>query len=108
MKESSIEYEAIQITTNENPSTCALLTNGLFPTKSLSGEQIKKAISFIKSKKLEANLNCDIKDVDWVISVENEQLVLAAEAGKKVTLIPTGFGENLFKKMFPSCEILKI
>lgn len=108
MNESSINFDPIKVSTISNPVSCVLLTNGILPVKSLNANQIQNAINFIKSKKIEPLINTDIEHADWIVGVENENLVLAGEIGKKISLITTGFGENLFKKMFPSCEILHL
>lgn len=85
---------------------CVLLTNGVIPVKPLNGEQIKKAINYIRKNGYEPQINGDINRAGWVVGVESEQLYLAAALGKRVSLIPTGFGEKLFKKMFPQNEII--
>lgn len=108
MNESSINFDPIQICKIVKPASCVLLTNGILPVKSLTGHQIQNAINFIKSNKIEPLINTDIDHADWVVGVENENLVLAGEMGKKISLITTGFGENLFKKMFLNCEILHL
>jgi len=87
---------------------CVLLTNGIIPVKTLTGEQIKSAINYIRSKGCEPRLNDSIEDAGWVIGVECDQLYQAGAEGKMTTLIPTGLGENLYKKMFPSGEILRL
>ena len=61
-----------------------------------------------KSKGFDVNINDSWENYDWIISVENEYLYEAAAAGKKVTLISTGIGENLFKSMFPKGEIISL
>ena len=108
MSESDIDVPIIAKNQNTSKKNCVILTNGTLPVKSLSGEQIQKIINYSKSKGCEPQLNQNYKDFDWIIGVENENLYLAASEGKNVTLIPTGFGENLFKRMFPDAEILKL
>jgi hypothetical protein len=88
--------------------SCLLLTTANPPTRSLNANQITHALDYIRKQGCQAHLNKRIDDFDWVVGVENENLYEAASQGKKVTLIPTGFGENLFKKMFPASEILRI
>jgi hypothetical protein len=85
-----------------------ILTNGLAPTKSLRAEQIINASLLAKSKGFEPHINKKYQFYDWVIGVENDQLYEAAASGKAVTLINNGFGENMFRKMFPDCEIVKL
>lgn len=87
---------------------CVLLTNGVIPVKSLTGVQIKKAIEYCRENGQEPIINGSIQNAGWVIGVECDQLYKAASLGIKTTLIPTGFGENLFKKMFPHGQILDL
>ena len=76
--------------------------------RSLNHYQIKSAIELAELKNCTIAINEPYANYDWVIGVENEQLYEAAAEGKKVTLIPTGIGENLFKKMFPFAEIIQM
>ena len=85
-----------------------LLTKSITPTRSLSHTQIQSATEHAKSKGFDVNINDSWENYDWIISVENEYLYEAAAAGKKVTLISTGIGENLFKSMFPKGEIISL
>lgn len=106
MDESGIEIRPFS--EDELPyGKAVLLTKGIAPTKSLSYQQIKATMEYVESKGMPLELNQDYDNFDWVIGVENENLYEAAVAGKKVTLIPTGNGENLFKRMFPKAEILQ-
>lgn len=108
MNESDIPYGPITTESEMTHKKVVLLTNGVIPVKSLSGNQIKAAINYIKNCGNEPELNSSIEDAGWVIGVENEKLYKSAQLGKKTTLIPTGFGENLFKKMFPNADILRL
>ena len=108
MKESEIPYGPIHYEQKINNKKCVLLTNGIAPVRSLNGDQIKLAISHIQNKGYDLEINEQINNAGWVVGVENEQFYQAAVDGKAVTLIPTGFGENIFKKLFPGGQILKI
>lgn len=108
MNESEIPIMPIHANQPLNNKKCVLLTNGIAPVRSLDGNQIKLAISHIQNKGYQLEINGKIDDAGWVVGVENEQFYLAATTGRAVTLIPTGFGENLFKKLFPSGQILKL
>lgn len=88
--------------------TCTFLTNCYAPTRSLSGFQIQKVCQIIRNKGCEPVLNRPFEGFDWVVSVENEVLYEAAAMGKRVTLISTGLGENLFRTMFPGAQILHV
>lgn len=108
MNESQIPFGPIRADQPLKNKKCVLLTNGVIPVKTLTGNQIKLAIAHIQSKGYQPEINGNTDDAGWVVGVENEQFYLAAAAGRSVTLIPTGFGENLFKKLFPSGQILKL
>lgn len=102
MNESKIPYGPIKIKNNLINDKCVLLTKGIVPIKSLTTSQIDQIIKKIGHK---PEINGSIHDAGWIISVENEHLYESAIAGKRVTLISTGFGDNLFKNMFPKSEI---
>ena len=92
----------------KEPASCVLLTNCTPPVKTLTGNQIKQIIEIMQSKNLVPAINKPVSDFDLVIGVESEELYEAGALGKQLILIPTGFGENLFKSMFPWAEILKM
>jgi len=87
----------------------AILTNGYFPTRSLSFKQIDSIIRNIENE-FEINPQAEnwYENFDSVIGVENEHLYRAAYLGLNTTLIPTGNGENLFIKMFPNNQIKRL
>jgi hypothetical protein len=105
MKESDIEILPIKTNTNPSNKKCVIISNGIEPVRSLTGDQIKKLYENLESKGFDIFLNIDFSDAGLVVGVENENLYLAAESGINTNLIVTGFGENLFKKMFPECNI---
>ena len=107
MDESKIPYLKIK-TNKENFKECVLLTEGNFPTKNLEKEKIEKIKSYLENKGISVSINESIEKFNWIVSVENEQLFLAAKENKKITLIPSGVGTNLFKKMFENAEVLNV
>ena len=107
MDESEIKIPPIS-TEEGNIGSAVLLTNCCAPVRSLNHYQIKSAIELAELKNCTIAINEPYANYDWVIGVENEQIYEAAAEGKKVTLIPTGIGENLFKKMFPFAEIIQM
>lgn len=111
MNESAIPCGPIRAKQLPWEGGCTLLTNGVAPVRSLSGNQIKFVIEHIKKccggTEPELNASPDAGH-GWVVGVENESFYQAAVEGRRVTLIPTGFGENLFKKMFPGGQILTL
>jgi hypothetical protein len=78
--------------------------NGTLPTKSLTSKQV----DLIKKKLGPFEISNNIEDADWVVGVENECLFKAAMLGIRTTLVPTGLGTNLYKKIFPNGEILNL
>lgn len=108
MKESDIPCGPVKETPRGSSGRCVLVTNGVLPVKSLTGDQIKAAIQYIRGQGCEPDLNDTIDNAAWVVGVESESLYQAAANGLRVTLIPTGFGKNLFKKMFPTGQILEL
>lgn len=109
MKESDIPCGPILAKQQSSKGLSQLFTNGVPPVRSLNGKQIQAVIAHIRSKGSEPAINGSLlPNADWVIGVECEELYEAAANGRHVTLIPTGFGENLFKKMFPGGGILAI
>ena len=108
MNESSIPCGPIRENQISANNDCVLLTNGIQPVASLNGNQIKAAIEYIRKNGSEPVINGKDKHYGWWIGVECDQMYEAASWGKRITLIPTGFGENLFKKMFPGIQILNL
>lgn len=101
MRESEIPYPLQIIRPNQGHTV--LITKGSLPTKSLSQEQIESA----KKMAPGAVIDGPIQDAGWVIGVESEQLFEAGAAGIRTTLIKTGIGENIYKRMFPAGEVMK-
>jgi hypothetical protein len=107
MSESGIEIPKICDNSKQN-SAAVLLPHGNFPNRSLNHKQIKEVTEYVRSQGCELAINKPHESFKWIISVENEFLYQAASSGKRVTLIPTGIGENLFRSMFPDGEILNL
>ena len=79
-----------------------LCPNGVIPTKNLNPQEIDK----LKMKFGNFQITENVENADWVIGVESFGFWKAAMLGIKTTLIPTGLGMALYKKLFPSGEIL--
>lgn len=107
MDESKIPYLKIK-TNQENFKECVLLTNGNFPTKNLEEIQIEKIKKHLENKGIHVEVNKPTNNFNWIVSVENEDLFIAAQHNKKITLIPSGIGTNLFKKMFENPDLIEI
>lgn len=86
---------------------CGIYSQGIYPTKSLNTDQIKKLCRYISDRGFVPVVDKpDLTGIGWAIGVENQFMFLAGAKGLKTTLISTGLGTNLFKTMFPSAEIL--
>lgn len=107
------EIDNIEICNQSSmPTTnCIFVTTGRLPTRSLNNQQIKRMEAWIKNKypqaEIEYNKN-NLEGAGWVLGVESWQIYEAASRGIKTTLVPTGLGTNLYKRMFPQGEIMTI
>lgn len=104
LKENEIPLEMEPIQINKTQGPIVLSTKSRLPTKPPKEQEIEKIIKkfpgiLINEKETEASL---------LVSVENEYLYLAASKGVPTILIPTGFGENLYKRMFSNGQIWEI
>ncbi|MCK9459697.1 MAG: hypothetical protein M0R80_08665 [Proteobacteria bacterium] len=88
-------------TKNITKKICAICTKANLPTKSMP--DVDKLIKWVISKGFSVSEN--VSEADWVVGTENEQLFVAAIQGVKTTLVPTGLGTELYKRLFPSGEI---
>lgn len=108
LKECEIGCPTICKESNLVTKLCVICNKGVLPNKTLSNENIKYLKSKIENKgfmvKLEENPK-NLEGIGWLITIENEYAYLLASKGIKTTLIPTGIGENIFKKMFPAAEV---
>jgi len=82
---------------------CVICTNAILPTGLI--HNIDQISNFVFHQGYSVGLNSDISKATWVIGPENEQLFTAAIQGIRTTLIPTGLGTELYKKLFPDGEI---
>lgn len=99
INENEIELPEIKLIDNDS-NLCLIYSHGMFPTKSLTDEQVEKTKKTYEMKGLTVKVNIDNQTAGHVIGVENQQLFSAGFSGKKVTLIPTGVGKELFLKLF--------
>ena len=81
--------------------TCAICTKAILPTKPIP--DMDKLIKWVTGRGF--SISEDMAEVDWVVGTENEQLFAAAIRGIKTTLVPTGLGTELYKRLFPIGEI---
>lgn len=108
MMESKLPCGPVKTAQADETNKCVLLPSGIYPTKTLTGKQIQDVINYVDKQGKSLEINANISDAGWVIGVESITLFLAAAAGKRVTLIPTGLGTNLFRAMFPAAQILEL
>jgi hypothetical protein len=95
-----LEYpQPLPVTNN----CCVICPKSILSIKPIPNiEQIK---NWVSSKGFIPTVSDNISQAGWVVGAENEQLFTAAVKGIKTTLLPTGLGTALYKKLFPSGEI---
>ena len=104
------ECEITEYETNtpdiEQSNKCVIVSEGNYPTKNLNKAQINK----LKNKATASGYEVGegLEGAGWVIGVESTELFEAAGKGIKTTLVETGVGTNLYEKMFPKGETIKI
>lgn len=107
LKESNISKIPFN-TTLMTGTNCCIYPKGALPTKSLTQSQIQQVMIYARSKNMNPVLEGDLQTAGCVIGVENEYTSLAPTKGIKTILVPTGIGENLYKSLYSSIDILKI
>jgi hypothetical protein len=106
LKECGIKYGAVDVPSIDGNILCSICPESLFNSMALTSIQVNKAKEH--AQKAGYTLTNDSFNAGWIIGPENYALFLAASRGLKTSLIPTGLGTNLYKKMFPSGEILNL
>lgn len=111
LQESDIPYGEVASPSYgpNDAQTCRVFHFAQAPTRSLDGEELKRLMSYAERRlqgrgRVENGGRC--APGEWVLGVECEATWDAASKGQPVTLVRTGFGENMFSKMFPKCEII--
>lgn len=99
VKKSNIKIDQQHQKTTGNK--CCLITKTKIPFKSLSE---KESSSIEKSLKNIVNIN----EADVLYAVECEELYEWAYLGKKTVLLKTGDNDEVYKNLFPGCEILNM
>lgn len=107
LEESGVRISPIK---SEPPTSgpAIILTHAVLPNQPLTPAQVVAATNHVRKKGSSLAVGDKWQSAAWVLGPENAELYEAAAAGRKVTLIPTGFGEKLFVKMFPRGEILRL
>ena len=105
LKECDIHEYEISVPEVEITTKCTILSHGNYPTKNL----VKHQIEYLKNMAINQGYQVEdgYEDAGWVIGVENVELFKAAARGIRTTLVQTGVGHNLYKKMFAKGEIHK-
>jgi len=89
---------------NNDSKKCVITTNGLPPNKKIN---YKKLENKFKNMGFTVFENGGFEDAGLVVGMETEDFYEASFNGIKTILIPSGVGENFFKKLFPNNQILK-
>ena len=106
LDECDVEEYAIEVPEVEPTTKCAIISVGSYPTRNLTKPQISKLKKMAITQKYQ--IGEGIEGAGWVIGVESEELFEAAGKGIKTTLVKTGTGTNLYRKMFPQGEVIEI
>jgi len=101
-----IDKYAIEVPQTELTTKCVVISKGNYPTRNLTKPQISKLKGMATMQGYE--IGETLEGVGWVIGVESEELFEAAGKGIKTTLVKTGIGDKLYKKMFPQGEVISI
>jgi hypothetical protein len=106
LKDCGINNYKINDLSQSLTSRCVITNMANYPTKPMTSDQIKILNKFILAKGFTIDLEGKIENAGWVVGVESVKLFQAAKLGIKTSLVPTGVGAGLYKKMFPNGEIL--
>lgn len=107
LDESKIVVHPIETPHLPATTICGICPYGSTPVQSLNNDEITFLETLASSKGFSPRVDENINDCGWVIGVENKPLYEAAIKGIQTTLVPTGLGLELYKKMFPLGEIYK-
>ena len=108
LEQSGINRFSIPTHTTDHTNICSIVTKGSYPTINLLQTQIRAIQKMSIHNGYEIQINGNWEEAGLVIGVESVDLFEAAARGIKTYLIPSGNGEQLYKKMFPNGNILHI
>lgn len=100
LKESDIPIPELQITPNSPTRLCIIYPEGTSPTQSLSPPMVEKVKAICEREGYTVQIGGNLLSAGWVVGVENESLFMAAHQGIRTSLVPTGLGTNLYKRLF--------
>lgn len=87
---------------------CVICKEAVTPTKPLSQQDVDRLQQIYRSEGYSVEVEGDIHNAGLVVGVESPKLFEAGLLGIKTTLIDTGVGSTLYKKLFPQGEILRL
>lgn len=128
MVQSEIKIEPIPKKIGDvSEKICLICPEGIEPTKSMSeasldiaaheaarlgytpivvGSDVHHSIKKIHLRPQGEDKIKYAKAAGWIVGVENEYLFLGASSSIKITLVESGIGTSLFKKLFPYTEVI--
>ena len=111
LSESDIPYGEVANPRYEpcDAKVCRVFHFGQAPVRSLDGGELQRLINYAERRfpgRVSVETGGRISEGEWVLGVECDSVWEAASKGMPATLVSTGFGENMFRKMFPKCEIM--
>jgi hypothetical protein len=108
LEESGIPLRIKVPEAKETNNKCIIMPHGIIPTHSMSDAQIEECKRRAEKKKFIPEVSNNFANAGWVIGVENEYFFAAAAHGLKTSLVPTGLGTNLYRKMLERAEVLDL
>lgn len=99
---------AVHAPTRDKTCKCVIVSQGEYPTRPLTTTQVAQLRKMAVSKGFDPVIDGNWEDAGWVVGVESVTLFQALKAGISSSLVPTGVGTSLVKKVFPAVEILSL
>lgn len=107
LTESGIDPNLGVVEEQTDGGLCVILPHGNSPTKSLTDQEIRNISINVDKLGYAVKVGGDPQTADWVVGVECDDLFWVAAKGKHCTLVDTGIGAGLFKKMFPWADVIR-
>ncbi len=93
---------------NEHTVKCVIWANGVHPTRNMPDSVLVDCKTRAAKLGYRVEIGGTIDGAGWVIGVESVALYQAAMRNVKTTLVETGIGADLYRKWFPSGEVVKM
>lgn len=90
-----------------NNRKCVISPQAVFPSKSLSSQQISHCKELFTKRGYVVEIGEDTQDAGWVVGPENLAVFQAGFKNIPTSLIPTGVGKDLYLSLFNG-EILNL